>query len=84
MDCMKCEYNNDGSGDCDTPYKEACLRAHHTDPITFVEEYSDIKLYPWQKIALKHFLKGDKNTNVRTESYYISRNIKAKEVENEI
>ena len=79
MDCMKCEhfyYNNDGSGDCDAPYKEACLRAHHifhTDPIKFIEEYSDIKLYPWQKIALKHFLKGDKNTNARTKSCYISR-----------
>ena len=66
MDCMKCEhfyYNNDESEDCDAPYKESCLHAHHifhTDPIKFAEEYLDIKLYPWQKIALKHFLRSRK------------------------
>jgi len=79
MDCMKCEhfyYNNDGSSDCDAPYKESCLRAHHyfhTHPIEFAEKYLNIKLYPWQKIILKYFLKGDKNINAKTASRYISR-----------
>ena len=60
MDCIKCGhfyYNNDGSGDCDAPYKESCLRAHHifhTDPIEFLEENFNIKLSLWQKIILRH------------------------------
>ena len=35
-------------------------RYFHTHPIEFTEKYLGIKLYPWQKIALKHFLRGRK------------------------
>lgn len=45
----------------------------HTHPIEFAEKYLNIKLYPWQKIMLKYFLKGSKNINVKTASRYISR-----------
>ena len=71
IDCIKCDnfyYNNDGSGDCDAPYKESCLRAHHifhTDPIEFAEEYSDIKLYPWQKQALRWAIINSKIHTIR-------------------
>ena len=66
MDCIKCEhfyYDSGGGGQCDAPYGDACLHAHHyfhTHPIEFAEEYLNIKLYPWQKIVLKQLLKGDK------------------------
>ena len=79
IDCSKCDnfyYNNDGSGACNASYEKACHRANHifhTNPIKFAEEYLDIKLYPWQKIMLKYFLKGDKDINAKTASSYISR-----------
>lgn len=59
IDCTKCDnfyYNNNGSGTCKAPYEETCHRANyifHTDPIKFAEKYLDIKLYPWQKLALR-------------------------------
>lgn len=45
----------------------------HTHSVDFIEKYLGIKLYPWQKITLKYFLKGDKNINAKTASRYISR-----------
>lgn len=73
MDCTNCIYNNDGDRNYD---ENLCSRAHHyfrTHPIEFAEKYLNIKLYPWQKIMLKYFLKGSKNINVKTASRYISR-----------
>ena len=60
IDCTKCDnfyYNNDGSGACKAPYEDACHRTKHIFctgyPIKFAEKYLDIKLYPWQKLALR-------------------------------
>ena len=78
MDCKNCNhfyYDSGGGGQCDAPYENSCLRAHHYFHTCltelFTEEHLDIKLYPWQKTTLKMF-EGDK-INARTASRYISR-----------